>query len=241
MTPYIIYEDENVLAINKPAGMLVHAVRGKFAKSEPDLVDWIVDNRPEIKDVGDAKPHVGQSGDVRPGIVHRLDRETSGVMLIAKNQKTFEYLKKLFQTRDIKKTYLALVHGKVEEGGVIDKSIGIKDGSVKRTVHTARAKMVRDAVTEYEVLKHLTLNSKQLTLLKVYPKTGRTHQIRVHLASIGHPVVGDKLYGKKTDEKLLKRHFLHADSIEFTAPDGRRVRLSADLPEELALFVDKLA
>lgn len=272
----IIYEDKNVLAINKPAGLLVHGVKGKHAKAEPDLVrqgsvigsasqgeaklkeqsnlysmvDWIKDNRPEIKNVGDHHPHVGQSDEDRPGIVHRLDRETSGVMLIAKNQEYFDYLKKLFQDHTIKKTYMALVAGRVEKkSGVIDKPIGIKDGTIKRTVHTAKAKMIREAITEYEVKKYFkTLDpiderkDKEYTLVECRPKTGRTHQIRVHLASIGHPVVGDSLYGSK-DNKIegLNRHFLHADSIEFTNESGKRIKISADIPEELEIVLKRLS
>ena len=245
----IIYEDKNVLAINKPAGLLVHGVKGKHAKSEPDLVDWIKENYPEIKNVGDHQPHVGQSDEHRPGIVHRLDRETSGVMLIAKNQEYFDYLKRLFKEHTIKKTYMALVAGRVpQKSGIINKPIGIKDGTIKRTVHTARAKMIREAITEYVVKKYFKVldpidekKDREYTLVECRPQTGRTHQIRVHLASIGHPVVGDSLYGSK-DNKIggLDRHFLHADSIEFANETGKRIKISADLPEELNVILDKL-
>lgn len=237
----ILYEDDNFLAINKPAGLLVHGIKGTYEKTEPDLVDWIIENRPEIRNVGDARPHNGAPEADRPGIVHRLDRETSGVMLIAKNQDYFEYLKHLFQTKDIQKTYLTLVRGRLEGKGVIDKPIGIKDGSVKRTVFTAKAKWVRAAVTEYRVKKHLTREvngePEEFTLVEVSPKTGRTHQIRVHMASIGHPVVGDKLYGPKDNSLGLDRHFLHAESIEFTTESGKRITLSAPLPEELQKII----
>ena len=219
----IIYEDKNFVAVNKPAGLLVHQVRNK--KSEPTLVDWLIKNYPEIKKVGD-------NLEDRPGIVHRLDKETSGVLLVPKNQKYFEYLKGLFQSGGIKKTYLALVWGRVSPGkGIINKPIGLKSGTIKRTVFTKNAKMVKQAITEYKVKEYLPLH----TLLEVSPKTGRTHQIRVHLTSLGHPVVGDKLYGKKKAE--LNRLFLHAYSLEFAPESGKRIKLTADMPSDLTDYL----
>ena len=144
---------------------------------------------------------------------------------------------------------MALVWGKVEpKSGAIEKPIGIKDGTIKRTVHVKNAKMIREAVTEYKVKRYIKVpkdrlekllvrqaqGDEWLTLVEVMPKTGRTHQIRVHMASIGHSIVGDSVYGGKKDKLGLNRHFLHAESIEFTKPDGKRLRLSADLPEGLA-------
>ena len=219
----IIYEDKNFVAVNKPAGLLVHQVRNK--KSEPTLVDWLIKNYPEIKKVGD-------NLEDRPGIVHRLDKETSGVLLVPKNQEYFEYLKRLFQNGGIKKTYLALVWGRVSPGkGIINKPIGLKSGTIKRTVFTKNAKMVKQAITEYKVKEYLPLH----TLLEVSPKTGRTHQIRVHLTSLGHPVVGDKLYGKKKAE--LNRLFLHAYSLEFAPESGKRIKLTADMPSDLTQYL----
>lgn len=239
----VLYEDKNILAINKPAGVLVHGVKGKHEKTEPDLVDWISENYPEIKGVGDSNPHNGQHDINRPGIVHRLDRYTSGVMLIAKNQEYFDYLKKLFQSGNIQKTYLTLVKGKLEGQGVINKPIGIKSGTVKRTVHVGRARWIREAETHYSAKKAYD----GYTLVEVKPKTGRTHQIRVHMASIGHPVAGDNLYGSKKsidNMKELGRYFLHAESIEFDLPGSdnsvQRIKISAPLPKELFdLLIDK--
>lgn len=269
----ILYKDNNILAVNKPAGLLVHGIYHKgFAKhNEQTLTDLLAKRYPEIKEVGDPSTGSGQvPHGARGGIVHRLDRETSGVIIIARNQDAFHFLKKLFQEKTIHKTYLALVWGHVKnKTGVIDKPISIKDGSVKRTVF--KGKMAREAVTEYEVVRYyqyssfnnltklLSIKNPELfTLLKVMPKTGRTHQIRVHLASLGHPVVGDKLYGKKKTANLsagkaggklqIERHFLHAETIEFSLPPkkndqseiGKKIAISAPLPKELESVLRQL-
>jgi 23S rRNA pseudouridine1911/1915/1917 synthase len=234
----ILYENSDVLVINKPAGLLVHGVYGKEGAkhAEKTLVDWLLQNYPGIAGVGDALPN----GTIeRAGIVHRLDRETSGVMVIAKNQEAFKFLKDQFQKRNVKKIYTALVWGRVKnQKGVIDKPISIKDGSVKRTVY--KGKMAREASTEYEVAERFSLKGQEMTLLKVTPKTGRTHQIRVHLNSIGHPVLGDKLYGKKPQLESLKRHFLHAKFLEFSPSGKRKITATAELSAELVDFINKL-
>lgn len=228
----LIYEDENFLALYKPAGLLTHDAQLKI--KEPTLVDWLLKKYPEIKNVGD-------NPQIRPGIVHRLDKNTSGVILAARNQKYFEYLKGLFQTGQIKKTYLALVWGKTEPKiGVIKKPISIKSGTVKRTVWSGRSE--KEAITKYRVIRliKLKINKEKeefFSLMEVTPKTGRTHQIRVHLASIGHPIVGDSLYGRKDNPFKLKRQFLHAESIEFTAENGKRIKIEAGLPEELKILI----
>ncbi|OGY63929.1 MAG: hypothetical protein A3I89_00515 [Candidatus Harrisonbacteria bacterium RIFCSPLOWO2_02_FULL_41_11] len=228
----VIYEDKNFIVINKPAGLLVHQAqfRRRTSNTEPSLVDWLLKNYPEVKIVGDNPAE-------RPGIVHRLDKDTSGVMVIARNQETFDYLKSLFQKHLVKKVYLALVCGKlIQRQGVIDKPIGIKNGSTKRSVHSQ--KMRKEAVTEYRVVKFLKLKDKEYSLLEIMPKTGRTHQIRVHLASIGYPIAGDKLYGgHKNPLQGLARQFLHAESIEFTDSGGRRIKFEADLPFELSFLI----
>ncbi len=218
----VVYEDKDLLAIAKPAGILMHRTAAK--EKEETLADWILKNRPEIKNVGD-------DPQIRPGIVHRLDKDTSGIIVVAKNQNAFEYLKKLFQDGQVEKTYLALVYGNIEpKEGVIDKPIGLKSGTVKRTIHGG--KMVKTAITEYKVLK----DYDGFSLIEAKPKTGRTHQIRVHLASINHPVVGDALYaGKKAknDSLGLSRQFLHASSIEFVGPDKTRFRFETKMPDDL--------
>ena len=245
LQPQIIYKDENFLVLNKPAGWLTHALRSNVKCQISNVVsDWLLENFPEVETVGD-KP------EERPGIVHRLDKDTSGVLVVARKQKAFDYLKKLFQEHKVKKTYLALVYGEVNppspsdgglrraREGVINRPLGIISGSVKRTIHVGHARLVKEAVTKYKIKKVFEISPStgsgpiKCSLLEVEPLTGRTHQIRVHLASIGHPVVGDKLYGPKAPTIKLDRQFLHADSIEFTKPDGGRLKISADLPEEL--------
>ena len=219
MEPKVIYKDENFLVLNKPAGLIVHG-------EENSVANWLLKNFPEVKGVGD-KP------EERPGIVHRLDRDTSGILVVARNQKAFEYLKNLFQNHQVKKTYLALVCGELKEKeGLIDKPIGIINGSVRRTVHAKNARMVKEAKTKYKVKKELEIGGEKFSLLEAEPLTGRTHQIRVHLNSIGHPIVGDRLYGRKNPLNI-SRQFLHADSIEFALPNGSKLKVGADLPEEL--------
>jgi 23S rRNA pseudouridine1911/1915/1917 synthase len=226
----ILYEDGDVLAVNKPAGVLVH--QSASSGGERTITDWLVKNRPGVQAVGD-------NPELRPGIVHRLDRETSGVLLIAKTPRYFDYLKALFQGRRIKKTYLALVYGRVRAAsGRIEKPIGLRSGSVKRTVVTARAKMVKNAVTAYRVKGYANFvspaGSEECTVLEVVPQTGRTHQIRVHLASIGHPVVGDALYGGKRGAESTRLR-LHAYSLEFPLSPGRQIKIAADPPPDFYL------
>lgn len=198
---------------------------------------------PEIKNVGDSSVSSGQAKN-RPGIVHRLDRDTSGVILIARNQRYFEYLKKLFQNHLVQKNYLALVFGKLKnEKGIIEKPISLKAGTTKRTVHGG--KMTKEAITEYKVIKTYEFinekgNAKYFSLLRVMPRTGRTHQIRIHLASIGHSIVGDSLYGAKENSFGLKRQFLHAESVEFATEEGKRMKIEAELPEDLKIILDSL-
>ncbi len=246
----VLYQDKNFLAVYKPAGVLVHAAYSMKhgAKNNTEnascsmhyasgtLVDWLIKKYPEIKNIGDAP-------EIRPGIVHRLDKGTSGVILIPRNQKYFEYLKNLFQTHQIEKTYLALVYGRVEpKTGIIKKAIYLKPGTIKRSVW--QGKMEKEAITEYKVIEFLKFKAdkeeKIFSLIKIFPKTGRTHQIRIHLASIGHPIVGDNLYGKKTDPFNLKRLFLHAESLEFSPSEGKRLKIEAELPDELNLILETL-
>ncbi len=235
----IIYEDRDIVAVNKPAGVLVHKTGvafGKNGKKEDDtIVDFLLKHFPEIRLVGDRHTSGGSSIE-RSGIVHRLDRETSGVIIAARNQESFSDLKTQFQERKVRKSYLALVYGIIEKQGVINKPIGLKPGTIKRSVTAKNMKMIKEAVTEYIPQKHF----KAATLLMVTPKTGRTHQIRVHLASIGHPIVGDTLYGFKKQTLCSPRQFLHAESIEFTTLSGKRMKIEAELPDDLKEVLRKI-
>ncbi len=236
MAPEVVYEDKDMIAVNKPAGFLVHkTVRNE---QEETVADWVRARYPETAGVGDPSTGSGQANE-RPGIVHRLDKDSSGVLIIARNQKFFDYLKNLFQTHKVQKGYLAFVWGEVKTGGVIDKPIGLRPGSVKRSVSARRMKMVKAALTEYKLIETRRYGGETFSLLHVFPKTGRTHQIRVHLAAIGHPIVGDPLYGPKKNPFGLARQFLHAESIEFTKEDGKRLKLEAGLPPELEEVLEK--
>ncbi len=220
--PVVLYEDRAVIALNKPAGLLVH--HAAHTAGEPTLADWLLARYPELATVGD-------DPSVRPGIVHRLDRETSGVMIVARTQEMFLYLKERFASRDMEKTYRALVHGVIErDSGTVDAPIGIRNGSVKRSIF--RTRMQKEAVTDYTVLERFA----DATLVAVHPHTGRTHQIRVHLASIGHAVIGDRLYAPRSrrhaakvshDGEAPSRLMLHALSIGVPFPDGRRMHFEA--------------
>jgi 23S rRNA pseudouridine1911/1915/1917 synthase len=223
----IIYEDENILAVDKPAGLLVHQTE---KSGEETLVDWLLENRPEVKGVGDAP-------ELRPGIVHRLDKDTSGI-------EAFEFLKKQFQNREVKKKYIALVHKNIKnDEGVINLPIGkSKKDFRRRTAERDLRGETREAITEYKVLERFAAENDRYTLLEVFPKTGRTHQIRVHLKALGNAVVCDGLYGPKKQVCPfgLKRQFLHANAIEFTAPDGSEKAFEADLSEDLVKALESL-
>lgn len=234
----IILKTKDFVAFNKPAGMLVHHTENmEHRPGEVTLADIACKEFPEIEKVGD-KP------DVRPGIVHRLDKDTSGVIIVPRNQKYFEFLKGLFQRHEIEKKYLALVGGRLLGVGRIDLPIGLKPGTVKRSVRARNMKMVKEAITDYKV-KHIyqaeTMGRAVFyTLVEVTPRTGRTHQIRVHFASQGHAIVGDTMYGPLANALGLSRQFLHAESIEFSTPQGNRIRIEADLPDDLKSVLAKL-
>jgi 23S rRNA pseudouridine1911/1915/1917 synthase len=211
----VLYEDADVIAVNKPAGMVVHAGAGQHSGT---LVNAVLHRFGKLSAVG---------GDLRPGIVHRLDRFTSGVILIARNDAAHRNLAGQFASRQVEKIYVALVHGRVkkDQGSL---TTPIARDPIRRTRMTARLASGRQASTSYQVLKRFD----EFTLLEVKIGTGRTHQIRVHLASVGHPVLGDKLYGAPTG--TLGRYFLHARQITFSSPStGERITLTAPLPPEL--------
>ncbi len=216
----ILYEDASVIAINKPAGLVVHAGAGAESGT---LVNRLVHHFAALSQVG---------GGLRPGIVHRLDKGTSGVLLVARNDAAHQALAAQFAGRTVEKVYLTLVHGKVrnEEGRI---ATPIARDPERRIRMTTRLDTGRSALTQYRVRERFD----KLTYLEVRIGTGRTHQIRVHLASIGHPVVGDKLYGAPVDERI----FLHAHRISFTSPaSGERVTVEAPLAPELEQWLTRL-
>jgi len=235
----LIYENSDFVALNKPSATLVYLpqsariVKKSGFQSQPETVaDWVRAHYPESSAVGD---NPGE----RPGMAHRLDKDTSGVLLVARTQKGFQRLKTFFKEGKIEKRYLALVWGKVERNGTVNKPIGLVGGTVKRGTRGKRIKMAKEAITEYAPLRAFEKNGIWFTLMRVMPKTGRTHQIRVHLAHIGHAVVGDPLYAKKENPWGLTRQFLHAESIEFTRENGKRIRIEAALPEELMRIAEE--
>lgn len=224
----IIFENEDIVAINKPAGLVVH-YDGKT--KEPSVVDWVKENYPQTQGVGEpTKLSSGETID-RPGIVHRLDRETSGVLLIAKNQEAYEHLKKQFQKSSVRKIYKAFVYGKIKQSrGKISRPIGRSKNDFRK--HSASKQLrgkEREATTIYNVVK----STDEVTYITAYPQTGRTHQIRVHMLSIHHPVLCDSLYVPFKEHLLgFDRLALHAYSIEFRDTKGGTVEITAPLPDD---------
>ncbi len=219
----ILYEDENLLVINKPAGLIVHP-DGK--REEESLSSWFESKYPKSKGVGE---HITLSDGkeiVRSGVVHRIDRETSGALILVKNQNAFECLKKQFQNHEVEKTYHAFVWGNIKEDeGVIDRPMGRskKDFRLWSAQRGARGEL-RDAITNFKVLER----KKEITFVEASPKTGRTHQIRAHFKAINHPLVGDSLYAPKRPKALgLERLALHAKKLKFKNLDGNFVSVEA--------------
>ncbi len=237
--PELIYADDDIIVVSKPAGMPVHEAKHSTDRT---LVDWLLERFPEIESVGDVPADEAKAIHLyRPGIVHRLDKLTSGVMVVARNQESFLRLKELFQSRAVVKVYLALVCGRLKERrGTITGALGrLASSPTKMGILGARGgiRMPKEAVTEYAVLEQFSAAA----LLEVRPRTGRMHQIRVHLASIGHPVAGDVVYGgTKVCFKELGRQFLHAATLSFAFREGQMLSFSAELPEELKELLEEL-
>jgi len=228
----IVYEDRDLVVVDKPAGMVVHPAAGHDSGT---LVNALLHHVTDLSGIG---------GEKRPGIVHRLDRGTSGLLVVAKNDAAHDELSRQFHDREVEKEYIALVWGVVQAGRRIDAPIG-RD-PVQRKKMSARARRSRSAVTR--IVRADVLNPA-LTLARVAIQTGRTHQIRVHLSAIGHPVVGDALYGgvrRRVPGDLravthLDRPFLHAARLAFTHPgDGRRMEFESPLPADLQRVLDEL-
>jgi 23S rRNA pseudouridine1911/1915/1917 synthase len=228
----IVFEDADVVVLDKPAGMVVHPGAGHRGGT---IVKALLHHVKDLSGIG---------GELRPGIVHRLDRGTSGLMVVAKNDAAHQELARQFEDREVEKEYVALVWGVVQAGRRIDAPIG-RDPSDRQKMST-RARRARSAVTRVTWARHF----KGVSLLKVAIATGRTHQIRVHLSAIGHPIVGDPTYGgvhRRVPSDLrsvqrLERPFLHAARLAFTHPaDGRRVEFDSPLPPDLESVVDEIA
>ena len=293
----ILYEDKYILAIDKPSGISVHH---DGRSKEKTITDWVLKNYPKLKGVGEpikisktseeaqnfsscALPRVrgGTLGDKnfellsRPGIVHRLDKETSGVLIIVKNKKAFAYFNKQFMERRIKKTYVAIVSGWVNppaggDHGIVNKPIGRSPSDFRRRLAGRGARgELREAITEYKVLKRFTAPAEHKTessenfhscalprvrggtlgdvnfqnsplnkfsYLEIHPKTGRTHQIRVHMKYLNHPIVCDSLYAPNNPcPKNINRLALHAKSIEFENPKGKIIKIESPLPNFLKI------
>jgi len=246
----IVYEDADLAIINKPAGMMVHAGAGatEDQRNRGTLVNALLHHFATLSAVG---------GEMRPGIVHRLDKETSGLIIVAKNDDAHRKLAAQFAKREVKKTYVALVHGwPKKDSGTI--TAAISRDRVRRTRMTTRGAGGRDAVSHYSVVRRLDTPFGKFTLVNVKIDTGRTHQIRVHMASLGHPVVGDRLYGAPAELKpaggradrgksasaatiSLNRNFLHAAELELTHPHtSKKIALQSPLPPELQNFLATL-
>jgi len=252
MEAEIIFEDEELLVLDKPAGMIVN--RSDTTKGETTLQDWVEKylKIPNFEPQALSKPRIENNYEEqarldfinRAGIVHRLDKETSGIILIAKTVDAFINLQSQFKERKVQKTYVALTHGKIEpEKGEINVAVGRLPWNRKRFGVVAQG---RESVTEYKVLniKHLVSgkNEELLTLVELHPKSGRTHQIRVHLQYIKHPIFADPLYaGRKTskqDRRLLSRIFLHASKISFFHPQSNKLlEFESSFPSDLSDFL----
>lgn len=235
LQPVIIYEDDYILVFSKPAGMIVN--NADTSRDVFTLQDFIENTYPSLHDKGES------DFSKRAGIVHRLDKETSGVIIVAKNEECFLNLQKQFKNRTIEKKYIALVHGKISEEGSINAPIGRLPWNRMRFGIIPKG---RESFTEFKVKKYYSFNNKEiLSLVEVYPKTGRTHQIRVHFQYAGFPIFSDELYsGRKTysiDKKYLRRHFLHASEITFDHPhSNKRVEFSTPLTDDLNQFLQRL-
>lgn len=217
--PAVIFEDDQVIFVDKPAGLMTHPAR----LGDKSLVDWVSAHCPQVMQVGD--------NPFRPGIVHRLDKDTSGVLVIAKTEESFVELKRMFQVREVEKTYFALTEGRLPQAsGIIDFAITRIPHSEKRSIRRATDDPeARPAVTEYRVLEQYA----DADLVEVSPKTGRTHQIRVHFSALQHPIVGDRLYGFRRKESAIEapRQMLHAGKLSLTLFD-KSYDIESELPED---------
>jgi 23S rRNA pseudouridine1911/1915/1917 synthase len=224
----IVYEDNDLVVIDKPAGLVVHPAAGHDSGT---LVNAVLSHVPDL-----GSPGGGIGGEVRPGIVHRLDKDTSGLIVVAKNDRALQFLQAQFKSRTIKKMYLALVDG------IVSPREGIIDAPIGRSTHDRKKMTVshegRSARTRYRVTR--VYRNPDLSLVEAYPETGRTHQIRVHFAWLKHPLVGDGVYGRQTPSVPLERHFLHAASLTLLLLNGEMRTFTAPLPPDLQRVLNQL-
>lgn len=239
----VIYEDEDVLVLNKPAGLIVHS---DGRTDEPSVAEWVIKHYPALEQVGE--PWTSPQGEVipRPGIVHRLDRDTSGVMILAKTPEAYAFLKGQFQDRTTEKTYQAFVYGhpKQDKGTIEAEIVRVRATPPRWGVaREGENKKHRVAVTDWRVLARTQdpETGEKVALMEARPKTGRTHQIRVHFKHLGYPVIGDKLYASGRPCLLgFSRQALHAASLAITLPSGERRTFVAPLPGDFAAALESL-
>lgn len=222
---HVIFENEDLLVVNKPAGMVVHPAAGHFSGT---LVHAALAHAPQMEGIG---------GELRPGVVHRLDKDTSGLILMAKNDRTHRWLQEQFRARNVEKKYIALVDGHPPTpSGRVEASIG-RDARQRKKMAVVTPSKGREAVSEYHTLEVF----EHHTLVEVHPTTGRTHQIRLHMAFLGCPVAGDMVYGQRKSSVPLKRHFLHAARLVVKLRGEIEARtFTAPLPDELEAVLQKL-
>lgn len=240
MEPTVLFEDSDVMVLDKPSGLVVHP-DGKI--EEQTLVDWLLEHYSEMQGVGEPLQLADGTVIDRPGIVHRIDRETSGVLVVAKHQEAYEFLKRQFQSRQVEKTYFTFLHGVLKgEEGVIDFPIGKsrKDFRLRVAVapHVPEGRQargeLREAITEYKMLRC----GESMTYVEAKPKTGRTHQLRAHFKAINHPIVCDQLYAPKQGcASGFTRLALHASALKLRLPSGELLEIEAPLPED---FIEAL-
>lgn len=221
----IIFENDDLIVVNKPAGMVVHPAAGHYSGT---LVNAVLGYDPDLEGIG---------GEERPGLVHRLDKETSGLIILAKNERAHNWLQDQFRLRKVEKTYLALVDGKPPTpAGRVEAPIG-RDPSHRKKMAIVSPGKGREAVSEYKTLESF----RHHTLLEFHPHTGRTHQIRLHCQFLGCPIVGDSVYGKRSVTATIDRHFLHAFKLKIILPGEKQPNtFEAELPEELKAVLEEV-
>lgn len=221
----IVFENDDLMIVNKPAGMVVHPAAGHYSGT---LVNAAISHAPDLEGIG---------GEQRPGVVHRLDKDTSGLILLAKNERAHRWLQDQFRLRKVEKIYLALVDGSPPTpSGRIEAAIG-RDPKQRKQMAVTQPAKGREAISEYRTLETFTHH----TLLEVHPITGRTHQIRLHMAFLGCPVAGDTIYGRQQSTIPVKRHFLHAQRLAICLPNEKTLhRFNAPIPAELSQVLEGL-